>query len=121
MQYGAHLSVGFVLYTEVWILHKTSTNKSGKKNTPEAFRVLKPGGFYLFYGIADTKTLLPSNGPDPFSQLPAFTEKHYTEQELRQAYSSFTIISLQLLASSDKMHGENVQNQLWSMIAQKPA
>ena len=87
----------------------------------EAFRVLKPGGFYLFYGIADTKTLLPSNGPDPFSQVAVFTEKHYTEQELRQAYSSFTIISLQLLASSDKMHGENVQNQLWSMIAQKPA
>lgn len=87
----------------------------------EAHRVLKPGGLYLFYGIAETKTILPSAGSNPLAPHPVFTEKHYTQQELMQTYAGFTVVSLQLIQASDRLKGEDVQNALWSMIVQKPS
>lgn len=87
----------------------------------EAKRVLKPRGLYLFYGIAETKTILPTAGSNPLAPHPVFTEKHYSQQELMQTYAGFTVVSLQLIQASDRLKGEEVQNALWSMIIQKPA
>jgi ubiquinone/menaquinone biosynthesis C-methylase UbiE len=81
----------------------------------EAFRVLKPGGYYLFYGIYSVKENITGQEAQQ-----SFFEKHYSEAELKQYYSAFTLASLGPISTSDKMGGKDVTNSLWVAVFQKP-
>lgn len=91
----------------------------------EANRVLKPGGYYLFYGIAAKQEAQPAvhqqNNEDASAnyQIGRYSEKHYNEQELRAAYSAFEVASLGTIQTSDRMDGKDVINTLWVGVFRK--
>ena len=81
----------------------------------EAFRVLKPGGYYLFYGIYSKKDTVSGTEIQE-----SFFEKHYSEAELREMYKAFTLASIGPIVASDKMGGKDVTNSHWVAVFQKP-
>lgn len=88
----------------------------------EAYRVLKPEGFYLFYGhTADSlKQLLAK----PELQLTAYhdkgyAEKRYTRDELLGAYQKFKSVSIEVAHTTDTIERKEVQNEMWVAIFQK--
>jgi ubiquinone/menaquinone biosynthesis C-methylase UbiE len=101
------------------IIDCNSTIYISDKERPDAlkevYRVLKPGGYYLFYGIYSIKDSVTG------VEIPeSFFEKHYSEEELKLMYSSFTLASLGPISVSDKMGGKDVINSLWVAVFQKP-
>jgi SAM-dependent methyltransferase len=81
----------------------------------EAHRVLKPNGFYLFYGMAH----LPQEQPAATYAEKGFSEKRYTLDELKQAYQTFTLIQADQVPVTDIMDGAEVTHQMWKAIFQK--
>jgi ubiquinone/menaquinone biosynthesis C-methylase UbiE len=75
----------------------------------EALRVLKPGGYYLFYGIAARQV----------GSTPSYFEKNYTEPELKQTYAAFVLASLGTIQTTDRMDGIDVINTLWVGVFRK--
>ena len=96
----------------------------GRQNSvTEAFRVLRPGGFYLFYGVGRTSSVNKSPGSEPNSTI--FTgsgkfEKQYTEKELRSTYKDFKIMRLEMRIGSDLIEGKNITYSMWVGLFQKP-
>ncbi|MCX7996974.1 MAG: class I SAM-dependent methyltransferase [Patescibacteria group bacterium] len=96
----------------------------------EAFRVLKQGGCYLFYGIAASQTVTPGVTSAASTREPVISsvtvpadmvpEKHYTEDELKSAYDMFQIASMGTIRASDRMNGKDVENTMWVAVFRKP-
>lgn len=80
----------------------------------EAHRVLKTGGFYFFYGLAE----LPDQ-PRPDYDTKGFAEKRYTLEELTNAYHDFAAIQAQIVMVKDMMDGQEIENTMWYAIFQK--
>lgn len=88
----------------------------------EAYRVLEPGGYYLFYGVGPTKFLDKAPGPEPHSALYPKTgkfEKQYTKKELLDEYSKFKCIQLKEKQSSDIIEGYEITYSMWIATFQK--
>jgi len=88
----------------------------------EAHRVLIPGGYYLFYGVARTPFVDKSPGPEPNSAIFPRTgkfEKQYTEEELRVAYSDFKTVSLDTITGTDIIEGKEIAYSMWVATFQK--
>ena len=98
----------------------------------EAYRVLKPGGLYFFYGLAQQavgnpttpgsgqlgkNTLAPIQGSYAAS---GFAEKRYTMEELTQAYNVFEIIQAEIVQVQDMSNGQTIVNPMWYAIFRKP-
>lgn len=138
IQYLAQVQYELVDLTQEWpfgtnhfdaMIDCNSTIYIPDKDRPhaiaEAFRTLKPGGYYLFYGIADTRQTvpgvpLPAETAPAYAVTPSFTEKHYTEEELKQAYGAFALASFGPVTTTDHMNGKDVINTLWVAVFQKP-
>lgn len=128
-QAGSHLEYELVDLTQEWpynpnfvdvIIDCNSTvfipNEGREFAIAEAFRVLKPGGFYFFYGLA----LLSGQSVPNYSEK-GFFEKHYSLEELTSAYKSFSIVQADVVQVEDMMDGHTVVNNMWYAIFQKPA
>lgn len=88
----------------------------------EAHRVLKPDGYYLFYGVSRTPFVDKSPGPEPDSAIFPRTgkfEKQYTEEELRSAYSDYRIVKLESQTGSDLIEGKEITYSMWVGVFQR--
>lgn len=79
----------------------------------EGARVLRKGGFYLFYGPA-IQPGSPAPPPDT-----GFHEKHYSEGALLKEFEAFTPIKLTMLVAPDSQGAHKVQRPMWSAFFQK--
>jgi SAM-dependent methyltransferase len=82
----------------------------------EAMRVLRPGGYYLFYGVARTPFVDKSPGPEPNSAIFPRTgkfEKQYTEEELTKAYQGFRKVYLGSNEGKDIIEGKEISYSMW--------
>jgi len=97
-------------------------NPGRKKAIKEAYRVLKPGGYYLFYGVASMKMVQKFPGPEPNSGIfprSGKFEKQYTKKELIQAYKSFDLIDLKSINGSDVIEGKLTKYSMWVGVFKK--
>ncbi len=60
----------------------------------EALRVLKPGGYYLFYGMKAGRGTGNSPEPNSFLVNGKKFEKHYSKEELIEAYREFDVVRM---------------------------
>lgn len=84
----------------------------------EAYRVLKPGGFYFFYGLA-RQPLSEDAALQPSYASSGFTEKRYTLEELTTAYTQFEVIQAEIVQVEDMMNSQKVINPMWFAIFRK--
>jgi SAM-dependent methyltransferase len=84
----------------------------------EAFRVLKPGGYYLFYGIAASRPAYPASGATTVTK--SYFEKNYTEDELKSVFSAFQQASMGTIETTDRIEGVDVVNTQWVAVYRKP-
>lgn len=87
----------------------------------EAHRVLKPGGYYLFYGIGPTELVSKSPGPEPNSAIFPRTgkfEKQYTKDELLATYKDFKVVRIDEQIGSDLIEGKEITYSMWVAVFQ---
>lgn len=97
-------------------------NPGREKSISESYRVLKPGGYYLFYGIAPTTILKRSPGPEINSGIFPSSgkfEKQYSERELKESYNKFQIVSLEKIKGKDTIEGKSIVYNMWVMVLKK--
>lgn len=97
-------------------------NPGRKKAVIEAHRVLKPGGYYLFYGVATTEMVQKFPGSEPNSCIFPRTgkfERQYTKKELIQTYKSFDLVNLKRINGSDIIEGKSTKFSLWVGLFKK--
>jgi len=90
----------------------------------EAYRVLNPGGYYLFYGTASREPLVQLQGPEPNSVIfpdSGKFEKQYTREELLNTYVNFKFIKLDTKAGGDLIGGKETAYSMWVGLFQKVA
>jgi SAM-dependent methyltransferase len=88
-----------------------------------AYEVLKPGGYYLFYGIVPTKFIKTNPGPEPNSTIFSKTgkfEKQYSREELLDSYKKFELVKLEKIGGSEIIEGKKVSFYKWVAIFKKP-
>ena len=105
-------------------IHRDSHIPEPGRSKPikEAYRVLKPGGYYLFYGIAPTEILHQFPGPEPNSAIFSKTgkfEKKYSEEELKGAYKKFDLVNLEKVKGSDVIEGKLIEYFIWVAVFTK--
>lgn len=87
----------------------------------EAYRVLRPGGYYLFYGIGPTALTTKSPGPEPNSAIFPKTgkfEKQYSKEELLSTYNDYKVVRLDEQTGSDLIEGKEIVYSMWVGIFQ---
>jgi SAM-dependent methyltransferase len=88
----------------------------------EAKRVLKPEGYYLFYGVARTDFADTNPGLEPNSAIFPRTgkfEKQYTQKELLDTYRDFECVNLKRIEGRDIIEGENIIYSMWVVYFRK--
>jgi 2-polyprenyl-3-methyl-5-hydroxy-6-metoxy-1,4-benzoquinol methylase len=80
-----------------------------------AFKTLKKGGYYFFYGIAEH-----TSHKDMSHTQQGYTEKRYTMEELTMAYSAFDVVSIETLEHHDHINGHDAIHTMWTAVFQKP-
>lgn len=94
----------------------------GRENAiKEVERVLKPKGYYLFYGIGPKGMLGTLPGPEPNSGMSpdGKFEKQYTKKELIQTYHNFNLIDLKTQKGKDVFIGKETEYLMWVGLFQK--
>lgn len=97
-------------------------NPGREKAIKELYRVLKPGGYYLFYGVAAMSMIRKYPGPESnscfFPRTGKF-EKQYIKKELIQSYKNFKLIDLKRISGSDVIEGKLKKYSMWVGIFRK--